>query len=181
MNDELPSKEEVAGHSQRLKNITMFFDKNLTVLEYLKGKIDEISRYKDEEKILEAKNNKIVDFLLQEMDHIIKIMNEEEKWFEARDGKTLRILDKYCRSVIGKSEPRKCPKCSSEAVLKIEYGLPDEELSKRTDVYLGGCCITGEDPEWHCKKCRWEWGKEVEGRYCEDDIDDEDLVIDNKI
>jgi len=81
-------------------------------------------------------------------------------------------LDKRLKEIeILKLKPKKCPKCESDVILKIEYGLPDEELSKRTDVYLGGCCITGDDPEWHCKKCHWQWGKKNVGGYCEDDID----------
>lgn len=69
----------------------------------------------------------------------------------------------------GNKVRRVCPKCGSDAVLRIVYGLPGPELEKRTDIYLGGCCMTGEDPEWHCNKCHWEWGKNFDGRYCEDE------------
>lgn len=63
-----------------------------------------------------------------------------------------------------------CPKCDSSVVLRIEYGEPDPDYATNPDIYFAGCHV--EDYEWHCKKCRWEWGKKVEGRYCEDDIDD---------
>ena len=73
---------------------------------------------------------------------------------------------------------KKCPKCGSEKVLKIEYGLPGDEMMDRDDIYLGGCCIDEDNKnnEWHCKKCHWEWGKNVEGGYCEDDIEEEEVV-----
>ena len=32
--------------------------------------------------------------------------------------------------------------------------LEDEE---RAYIVLGGCCVTEDDPEWHCKDCDHEW------------------------
>lgn len=60
-------------------------------------------------------------------------------------------------------KPKKCPKCKSEKVLKIMYGLPAGPTPP--GEYEGGCCITGEDPNWHCGDCNWEWGPDCEGRY----------------
>ena len=68
-------------------------------------------------------------------------------------------------------KPKKCPKCGAGEVLKIEYGYPIEDLEERTDVYWGGCCMLIPANEWHCKKCRWEWGKKSEGCYCQDDVE----------
>ncbi|MEY2467341.1 MAG: hypothetical protein QOF21_39 [Actinomycetota bacterium] len=45
------------------------------------------------------------------------------------------------------------------------YGLPDPEwllLRESADVVLGGCCISDESPEWHCKACGHEWGRLLE-------------------
>jgi len=72
-------------------------------------------------------------------------------------------------------KPKKCPKCKAKNVLKIEYGEFSPEFYNAPGLYFAGCCV--EDYEWHCGKCRWEWGKNIEGRYCEDDVDDDDEVI----
>ena len=56
----------------------------------------------------------------------------------------------------GVKKPICCPKCRSEDVLEIIYGLPGESLlnaAQKGKVVLGGCCITGNDPEFHCKSC----------------------------
>ena len=53
-----------------------------------------------------------------------------------------------------------CPQCGAAAVVPIVYGLPGEELAeacRRGEVVLGGCCITDDMPEWHCKACEHEW------------------------
>jgi hypothetical protein len=54
-----------------------------------------------------------------------------------------------------------CPKCSSvKDVIPIEYGYPGEEMmeeEKTGKIRLGGCCVTDDNPEWHCKACRYEW------------------------
>ncbi|MEE1420718.1 MAG: hypothetical protein UF218_03415 [Eggerthellaceae bacterium] len=36
----------------------------------------------------------------------------------------------------------------------------DEKLEHDLDaglIVLGGCCVTGEDPEWHCNDCGCEF------------------------
>ena len=53
-----------------------------------------------------------------------------------------------------------CPSCGASKVLRIVYGLPDQELAEEArlgKVALGGCVITGENPEWRCAKCGWEF------------------------
>lgn len=61
-----------------------------------------------------------------------------------------------------KSRPKQCPACGSKSIARIQYGLPvySEELQKQLDsgaVVLGGCCVTGEDPRWHCNACENRW------------------------
>ena len=55
----------------------------------------------------------------------------------------------------------KCPKCDSVSkVVRIKYGYPSFEMSEDAEkgkVKLGGCMATEEDPDWHCKKCEYEW------------------------
>ena len=61
--------------------------------------------------------------------------------------------------------PTKCPKCNSDRIAEILYGfvLPnDPELNEELNsgkIILGGCCIEGDSPAWHCNNCKYEWGK----------------------
>ena len=51
---------------------------------------------------------------------------------------------------------KKCPKCNNK-LLKVVYGMPSHELfeaAERGEVILGGCCISGDDPAYYCKKCK---------------------------
>lgn len=60
-----------------------------------------------------------------------------------------------------------CPKCGSKEVVRIVYGLPSPELmeeANRGKVALGGCCISGNDPQWHCNGCEHEWRHDRNGR-----------------
>ena len=53
-----------------------------------------------------------------------------------------------------------CPKCSSENVAAIVFGYPSPEMfedRERGEIVLGGCCVTEDDPEWHCKECEYGW------------------------
>jgi hypothetical protein len=63
-------------------------------------------------------------------------------------------------------KPAACPKCGSNAMAEILYGLPDmsPEMLQALDekkVVLGGCCITVDDLAWRCSACRQEmyWSK----------------------
>jgi len=60
--------------------------------------------------------------------------------------------------------PRKCPRCGSERIAGILYGLPalSEELRLALEagsVVLGGCEVTGNDPRWRCLGCSYEMGR----------------------
>ncbi len=59
--------------------------------------------------------------------------------------------------------PRKCPRCGSERIAEILYGMPDLSGELRLDleagrVVLGGCEVTGNDPRWRCIRCSYEMG-----------------------
>ena len=58
---------------------------------------------------------------------------------------------------------RKCPKCGSRRVAPILYGMPafSEEMEQQLNeekLYLGGCCISGIDPTYHCFQCKKDVG-----------------------
>ena len=66
---------------------------------------------------------------------------------------------------------KKCPKCG-EGLLEIVYGMPGPELfeaSERGEVVLGGCCITGDDPAYHCKKCKKDYSRDLKRSFESDD------------
>lgn len=55
-----------------------------------------------------------------------------------------------------------CPECGSSDVVPYLYGLPNPEafnLEKQGKVILGGCCIDGNSFEWHCRRCKHDWGR----------------------
>jgi len=56
---------------------------------------------------------------------------------------------------------KKCPACGSKDIAKILYGMPTYEAfetAQRGEIYLGGCCISDNDPKWHCKACGKDFG-----------------------
>lgn len=60
-----------------------------------------------------------------------------------------------------------CPECGSKDIARILWGMPayGEKLERDLEegsVVLGGCCITGADPEWHCNDCGCEFGTNPE-------------------
>ena len=64
----------------------------------------------------------------------------------------------------------KCPKCSSDLVVPIMYGMPGPEMQQDYfdgKIKLGGCGMSEENPDYHCKDCNYEWqrGKRNEGNY----------------
>ena len=49
-----------------------------------------------------------------------------------------------------------CPDCMSRDIVPIVYGLPGIQLhhaALRGEVLLGGCVISGDDPQWICRVC----------------------------
>ena len=58
--------------------------------------------------------------------------------------------------------PKKCPSCGSRSVGRITYGMPamnrelDNDLASGRLV-LGGCVVSGDEPDCHCNECSHEW------------------------
>ncbi len=55
-----------------------------------------------------------------------------------------------------------CPKCQSNAVLPILYGLPSremEEAHRQGEIELGGCIVWVSAPNWRCTNCHHAWRK----------------------
>ena len=55
-------------------------------------------------------------------------------------------------------KPKVCSECGSKKIAKIEYGLPyfSEEERQQVEagkIVLGGCVLTGDDPDWQCVDC----------------------------
>jgi hypothetical protein len=56
-----------------------------------------------------------------------------------------------------------CPRCQSQDVASILYGLPEfsDELDRRTaagETWIGGCIIGYESPRFHCNACGYPFG-----------------------
>lgn len=55
----------------------------------------------------------------------------------------------------------KCPKCGSNNIVPIVYGMPSYEFLEKEgvqEVLLGGCIVNDSSPIWHCKDCQKYWG-----------------------
>ena len=55
-----------------------------------------------------------------------------------------------------------CPKCKSNNVIPIVYGLPGYEMREdaiKGKIHLGGCVIEEDAPDFHCNDCEQEWIK----------------------
>ena len=62
--------------------------------------------------------------------------------------------------------PPKCPRCHSEEVLPIAYGMPGPELVEESAagrVALGGCMVWPEAPDCLCVKCGHDWREDAAG------------------
>ncbi len=54
----------------------------------------------------------------------------------------------------------RCPACGSDETVEILYGMPTVEAyeaEKRGEIYIGGCCVSENDPERICKRCGREF------------------------
>ncbi len=58
---------------------------------------------------------------------------------------------------VGWKHQRRCPKCQSMKVQKMEYGLPIDPGSD-PNVFDTGCEVAEDSPAWHCASCSHEWG-----------------------
>lgn len=57
---------------------------------------------------------------------------------------------------------RLCPRCGSNKVASIIYGLPVwspqlEKADREGRIIMGGCCMTADDPDSQCLSCRHRW------------------------
>ena len=54
-------------------------------------------------------------------------------------------------------KPKECPKCNSEKIAEILYGMPDYEVIKdklkSRELVLGGCVMEVGAPVWQCTNC----------------------------
>lgn len=57
-------------------------------------------------------------------------------------------------------EPAACPACGGTTILRICYGVPNDEawaLVRAGRGTLGGCFMTPWLPDWECGACRHRW------------------------
>ena len=55
--------------------------------------------------------------------------------------------------------PGVCPRCGGK-VVPILYGEPNKQAYEeylQGNVALGGCCVTGNDPDWECLGCEQQF------------------------
>ncbi len=74
--------------------------------------------------------------------------------------------------------PPRCPRCHSDEVLPIVYGLPGPELTEASlagRVALGGCVLFPDAPDRLCRSCRHRW-RDLEGLLTA--LPDEPITID---
>ena len=60
---------------------------------------------------------------------------------------------------------RRCPRCSSDEVIRILYGRPSPELleeARAGRVALGADVFWPEAPQWLCVGCEYEWREQEE-------------------
>ncbi len=56
--------------------------------------------------------------------------------------------------------PQACPRCHSDEVVPIVYGMPSADLAEDARagrVALGGSLMGPEAPDWRCVVCGCEW------------------------
>lgn len=57
-------------------------------------------------------------------------------------------------------DAERCPRCQSDEVLRIAYGMPSEEMVRESiagRVAFGGCLVWPEAPDRTCRACGYEW------------------------
>ena len=70
---------------------------------------------------------------------------------------------KLARAKSSVSKGRKkqlCPQCGGVAVPIIYGEFSDPALIRKArtgKIVVGGCCLLGKDPNWHCVACSHEW------------------------
>lgn len=59
---------------------------------------------------------------------------------------------------------RICPRCGSKKTAQILWGMPafSDDIDKKIknmEIVLGGCCISYNDPTYHCNTCKKDFGR----------------------
>ena len=94
-------------------------------------------------------NNELAEYIVGFwQDQLFDMQDENEGWPDSRDITVtpLKLGDK-------------CPYCGGK-LLPIVYGMPGEELQQKAEngeVILGGCCLTGADPQKQCSECGFQF------------------------
>ncbi|MFA6291434.1 MAG: hypothetical protein WC637_06600 [Victivallales bacterium] len=60
------------------------------------------------------------------------------------------------RRYTASKKPSACPNCGKKTVVPIAYGYPTQETFhkiRQGKLLSGGCCVSGDDPEWGCTDC----------------------------
>jgi hypothetical protein len=60
---------------------------------------------------------------------------------------------------VSNEKAEKCPGCGRTGVMVV-YGMPGPDLldaAERGGVSIGGCVITGNDPDQQCQSCGQMW------------------------
>jgi len=54
---------------------------------------------------------------------------------------------------------RKYPKCNSNNLIPIIYGMPGIDLVEKEnkgEIKFGGCIVMPDSPKWYCEDCKSE-------------------------
>ena len=52
---------------------------------------------------------------------------------------------------------KQCLSCGNDKLVPILYGMPSSDAKVLEDeklIYIGGCCIEDDSPNWYCMKCK---------------------------
>ena len=57
-----------------------------------------------------------------------------------------------------------CPSCASHNIARYLYGMPvmDDKLEQEIEdnkVILADCCVTEDEPAYHCNDCGKDFGR----------------------
>ena len=67
------------------------------------------------------------------------------------------------REAFPATETPACPRCGSQKVIPVLYGLPSQEAmeaGRRGELAFGGCCLPprlSDMNRWCCRQCHFRW------------------------
>lgn len=105
--------------------------------------------------------------LFSVLEKVEKMMKSEGRVFDFSKWDDMAVgLPYNIEFVIREKKHRKvfCPKCKSENVAPIIYGMPTYSTFKRAErgeFFLGGCEIMPCQPDYKCRECGYSWSKEM--------------------